>query len=258
MSDSPIRVLIVEDIDFQRETLAQAFHDYEARRFEAFFVPHWKQLIDPNAEIHRIAPCDVGIFDLGFSSEGLKRPITSTSIPPSFPELILCATRLKRDALKVVYSANNDVTVVAQAFQYGASAYLHKGHIDPDEVPSEIDVLLTQHTAGLRLRDSFPIVISWLDDHREELRSRVRDLAKADGRLLSPPRDDSLSTVDEQLGQEWFVAIILNALHEVQIVAIGRTRLEALLLYTHKKTEAGDDGRGWPREPFLHSLRMNL
>jgi hypothetical protein len=50
----------------------------------------------------------------------------------------------------------------------------------------------------------------------------------------------------------------MNATNQPQVVAIGRTQLEALLLYTHKKVEAGADGVDWPREPFLHSLRMSL
>ncbi|MFN7769530.1 MAG: hypothetical protein ACK5UC_20210 [Planctomycetaceae bacterium] len=255
MPDSPIRVLIVEDVDLERRALAQAFQRYRARRFEACFVEHWSQLIDPGAEVHRNPPCDVGIFDLGFSSEGLKRPGTSSL--PNFPELILCCTHLKRDALKVVYSANNDWTVVAQACQYGAASYLHKS-TDPHEVPPAIDLLLKQHTADRRIRDSFPTLLNWLDEQRDEVRSLVRALAKADQSLLTPPRDAPAPWDGPNSPQEWHLAIIMNATNQPQVVAIGRTQLEALLLYTHKKVEAGADGLDWPREPFLHALRMTL
>ena len=257
MPDSPTRVLIVEDTEAERQTLDQAFRRYPARRFETWFVEHWSQLMDPRAEVHRNPPCDVGIFDLGFSSEGLKRPSTSSMLP-NFPELILCSTLLKRDALKVVYSANNDWTVVAQVFHYGAALYLHKLSTRPHQVPGEIDNLLKQRSAERRLRDSFPTLLSWLDEHRDEVRSRVRALAGADRNLLAPPPTDPSTGDGPNSSPNWHLAIIMNAANDPQIVAIGRTQLEALLLYPHKKVEAGADGLNWPREPYLHSLRMSL
>ena len=257
MSESPIRVLIVEDESMVRDTLNKAFERYQLRRFEVLLVEHWKQLIDPRAAIHRDSPCDIGIFDLGFSSDGLKRPANLLALTP-FPELILSVKLLKRESCKVIYSAYNDPMLIAQAFQYGAAAYIFKGTSLPYQVPLQIDMLLKQQTADLRNRECFPSVMNWLDGHREELRTRVRALAKADGRLLTPPLDDASFAVADNSWQEWFIAVILDAKNDPQIVAIGRTRLEALLLYTHKKTEAGDNGIDWPREPFLHSLRMNL
>jgi DNA-binding NarL/FixJ family response regulator len=254
MSDSPIRVLIIEDEPFVVETLKKAFERSRERAYTVAAIDHPSQLLRCNDTIPHGWLFDVAIVDLGFRREG----VGLTSIPRIPEAILLSRHRLKASGISVVYSAFTDPEIIVDAMRYGPVDYFSKSQVAPHELPRLIHKVLSERER--QAMDSMQ-VIEWLETLPTDMRTQIQQMAVADGAFLANSMSGSIEPENNSPPRDWWLAIIVETNHnrernqEVKIVAVGSTQLEALLLYTHKRLEAGERGQAWPREPFLHSMR---
>lgn len=257
MSDSPIRVLIIEDQPLVVKALKMAFERSRERAYTIAAIDHPLQLLRCSDTVPHGLLFDVAIVDLGFRREG----VGLTSIPRIPEAILLSRHRLKASGISVVYSAFADPEIIVDAMRYGPVDYFSKSHVAPQELPRLIHKLLSERE---RQAKDFTYIIEWLECLTDEMRSQIQKMGLADSAFLATSMGESNETANKHPAREWHLALIVETNQtsetnqEVKIVAVGSTQLEALLLYTHRRLEAGERGQKWPREPFLHSTRSEL
>jgi DNA-binding NarL/FixJ family response regulator len=248
MSEPECRILIADDDAEILESSKRAFLRFTKRNFQVHVIQSWGDLVDPAADIHKEPPFDVAIFDLGFPSDN-RFSFGDSKV--AFPELIVTFTNLTPRGMKVVYSGYSEMELVRQAFLYGAADYLLKVQTIPASLPKEIDRLLTR-------QEDFQRVLQWTESQpgQQQLRTRWADPRFHSATGPVPPAATGTSAIP-QATPACFFALITDSNHQVEIKAIGCTALEALLRYTQNRTTAGEEGKSWPREPFLHCIHSD-